>query len=383
MVKRVKDAFVGLMAVDPLIWAARRGLKTKSGLSYTLHGHGYQMGLLQTKKRVTNIKKGTQIGITLVEQIDAIHGLIYKRYPQGVMYMMPSEKLVERFSKLRFTPMFAENLWMKGHLTVNNVNEKVINGGSLIFVGALPRIIAGTNIKDSPYLRTFECDRIVRDEVDHHDMDLVDQSKQRLNYSLIRQECNLGSPTSPGYGIDLFYESSDQCLWQIKCRSCGKYTCLEREWESAIIRRGGVWLRTCTHCGAEIFVCDGEWIPEYPEREECGMWPSSFLSPRADLKGYMKRLLESEGSQRVEALRSIVGEAAVDTECQLDTVTVQSRCTKDPMRMMSIGETAMGVDTIERHLRCILCDAVRQSSVASRFSDEDERSCCRNRFWPV
>ena len=333
-----------LISVDPLLWAHTKGLKTKSGLSYSIKSHAYQIGLLQKAKRITNIKKGTQIGITLVMQIDAIHGLIYKRYPQGVLYMMPSEKHVERFSKLRFTPMFDENRWLKKYLLVNNVNEKVINGGSLIFVGARSQTVGNTSIKDSPHLRTFECDRIVRDEVDHHDKVLVEQSKQRLNYSLIRQEVNLGSPTSPDYGIDRFYEGSDQGLWQIKCRECGRHTCLEKQWESSIIKRDGEWLRTCVHCNNEIFAIDGEWIAEYPDREEYGMWVSGFLSPRADLEIYMKRLLESEGSKKCEALRSIVGEAAIDTEYQLDSVTVQSRCTKDPCQMVSTGETVMGVD---------------------------------------
>jgi len=333
-----------LITVDPLIWAHTKRLKTKSGLPYNIKSHNYQIDLLQTAKRVTNIKKGTQIGITLVEQIDAIHGLIYKRYPQGVLYMMPSEKHVERFSKLRFTPMFDENQWMKKYLLVNNVNEKVINGGSLIFVGARPIRVGGTSVKDSAALRTFECDRIVRDEIDLHDMDMVEQSKQRLNYSLIRQEVNLASPTYPDYGIDVLYEQSDQGRWQIKCRTCGRHTCIEDSWESCIVLKDNVWRRTCIHCNNEIFATDGAWETEFSHRDEAGFWISGFLSPRADLAIYMKRLLESEGTKKCEALRSIVGMASIEAENQLSETTVLSRCTKNPNQMVSTGETVMGVD---------------------------------------
>jgi hypothetical protein len=333
-----------LMASDCLIWAQTMRLKTKSGDCYSLANHAYQANLLQREKRITNIKKGTQLGLTLMYQLMAIHGLVYKIYSQGVLYMMPSEKLVERFSKLRFTPMFEENQWLKRYLLVNNVNEKIINGGSLIFVGARAQKVGGTSVKDSDALRTFECDCVIRDEIDRHDMDMVEQSKQRLNYSLIRQEVNLGSPTYPDYGIDALYEQSDQSLWQIKCPSCGKYTCLETDWESAIVLKDGVWIRSCTHCGCELDPNKGEWVAAFPDREECGRWVSGFLSPRADLRVYMKRLLESEGNKRCEALRSIVGMASIEAENQLSEITVLSRCTKDPNQMVSTGETVMGVD---------------------------------------
>ncbi len=333
-----------LIATDPLVWASIKRIKTKSGITYTLKKHGYQADLMQNTKRVTNIKKGTQLGLTLIYQFLAIHGLIYKVYPQGVLYMMPSEKLVERFSKLRFTPMFDDNPWLKKYLTVNNVNEKVINGGSLIFVGARAQKIGGSSVKDSDALRTFECDCVIRDEIDHHDMDMVEQSKQRLNYSDIRQEVNLGSPTFPDYGIDACYERSDQSRWQISCRSCGKYTCLEEDWESCIVLKNKIWTRSCKHCNAEIFVSDGSWEETFKNRDECGRWVSGFLSPKADMATYMKRLLESSGSKLCEALRSIVGLASIEAENQLSETIVISRCNNDPNSMVSIGETVMGVD---------------------------------------
>ena len=334
----------GMMRNDPLVWAHTKRLKTKSGLPYTMRGHNYQFDLLQTGKRVTNIKKGTQIGITLVEQIDAIHGLIYKRYPQGVLYMMPSEKQVERFSKLRFTPMFDENRWMKKYLKVNNVNEKIINGGSLIFVGARASKVGGTSVKDSPALRTFECDRVVRDEIDLHDMDMVEQSKQRLNYSDIRQEVNLASPTYPSYGIDALYEQSDQRRWQIKCESCGKYTCIEDTFPDSLLLKDGKWYRACVHCYVELDQTNGEWVAEFPKRDEAGFWISGFLSPRADCDIYMKRYHESEGNKLCEFMRSIMGTASIEAENQLSETVVLSRCTSEPNQMISIGETAMGVD---------------------------------------
>jgi len=334
----------GLISQDALLWAYTRKVQTKANLPFTLKDHNYQLDLLQDKKRITNIKKGSQIGVTLVMQLGAIHGLIYKLYPQGVMYMMPSEKHVERFSKLRFTPMFDDNRWMRRYLLVNNVNEKVINGGSLIFVGARPQHIGGSSVKDSIALRTFECDWIIRDEIDMQDMEMVDVSKQRLNYSLIRKETNLSTPSFPGYGIDLLYENSDQRVWQIPCRVCGKHTCIEQTFPDCIVEKGGVWKRICMHCGSEIYPPDGHWETLYPDREEAGFWISGFQSPRADLKGYMHRYHTAEGNQLCEFMRSVMGVASIEAENQLGTLDIWARCRLEPNQLYSVGETVMGVD---------------------------------------
>lgn len=331
-----------LSSVDPLVWASGR-LSVRGGL-FNLGGHSYQCDLVSRDKRVRVVKKGTQLGATLVYQLEAIHGLVFRRFPLGVMYMMPSEKTVERFSKLRFTPMFDGNIWLKRYLSVNNANEKVINGGNLIFVGARSQQVGGTSTKDSSALRTFECDIVYRDEVDLHDMEMVEQSKQRLNYSKVRGQVNLGSPTVPGYGIDLMYEESDQCRWVIPCGFCGKLTCIEEDFPKSIQMLGGVWCRVCVHCGRLIFVHDGRWESRYPDRDIRGYWASSFLSPRADLKEYMTRYHHSDGSALCEFERSILGRASIEAENQLSDVTVLDRCGSDGLRHYSGVDTVMGVD---------------------------------------
>lgn len=335
-----------LIQVHPLLWAsyAAGGINLGGGKRYSIANFKYQNYLL-TDKKVMNVKKGTQIGATLVYQFDAIHGLIYKRYPLGVIYMMPSEKLVQRFSKIRFTPMFDDNPHLNKYLNANvqNANEKIINGGSLIFVGARPVSVGGSNTKDSENLRVFSADKIIRDEVDLHDPQMVEQSKQRLNASAVQEEVNLGSPTFPGHGIDVMYEQSDQGVIQTKC-SCGKFTCLERDFPRCMDKRNGLWVRVCVHCGKELNVNDNILDITYKDRDEGGLWLSTFQSPMANISKLMSRYEKAEGSSMCEWMRSTLGVASVESENQVSAKDVYSKCGQDAPQEYSSVPTIMGVD---------------------------------------
>jgi len=219
-----------------------------------------------------------------------------------------------------------------------------INGRSIVMVGAQPKKVGGSNIADSDNLRSIPCDLVMRDELDLMDQRMVYMSKQRLKRSRFGHEVNYASPTYPSYGIDLKYEESDQRKWQIKCGSCGKYTCLGDSFPHSILKIDDRWRRSCIHCSSEIFVIDGEWIADYPDRREAGFWVSGLLSPLADLDEYMYQYHRVEGSDMSEFMRSTLGIAVTEAENQLDDVTVLSRCTSNVNQMVSVGETVMGVD---------------------------------------
>ena len=121
-------------------------------------------------------------------------------------------------------------------------------------------------------------------------------------------------------------------------------TVVVNTWPDCIIQIDGKWVRTCIHCHKEIFVRNGSWQAEFPDRREAGFWLSGLLSPYADLNEYMYDYGRLEGAKMCEFMRSRLGIATTESEYQLDETTVLSRCTTNPNQMVSIGETAMGVD---------------------------------------
>ncbi len=350
-----------MMAKNVLTWAHLRKLNLRDGIKFSLKGRPYLTGIVNYPKRILNIKKGTQIGATTTKYLEAVHGCLYKKYDQNIMYMMPTVKAVESLARVSFDPIFDYNLWLKKHVTTNTASTKEINGRSIVFVGAQPQKIGGTT-KDSANLRSIPCDVIKRDEIDLMDPDMVEKSKERLNNSKFRIEENYGSPTFPGYGIDELYENSDQNKWQILCKACGKYTALCDSWKTCIIKINGRWIRACKNCHAEIFVQDGDWEPEYKDRREGGVWIDGWLSPMADLEGYMYRYEHAEGVKLSEFLRSIIGEAASEKEMQLTREDVIGQCNPSyGSQVYSSGETAMGID-VGRTLHCVVGNRTGQET---------------------
>jgi len=332
------------MYIDPLIWANHHRINLRSGVKFSLEGMPYLSDLVNCDKNIMNCKKGAQVCMTTTKYLEAVHACYWKKYDQNIMYMMPTVTAVERLSKTAFDPIFMYNPWIIKKGSTNTTMCKEINGRSIVMVGAQPKKVGGSSVKDTDNLRSIACDCVMRDEIDLMDMDMVYMSKQRLKRSRFNHEVNFGSPTYPGYGIDQLYEDSDQRKWQIKCTHCGKYTSLVESFPDSIIQVNGVWIRACVHCHKEIYVKDGTWVADFPDRREAGFWLDGLISPYADLEEYMYQYNNIEGSRMAEFMRSTLGVATVESENQLDETTVLSRCTNSMNQMACSGETAMGVD---------------------------------------
>lgn len=333
-----------MIKTDSLVWADVKKMSLRDGYVFSLKGLNYLYDIINCPKKVRNCKKGAQMCLTTAFFLDSVHACYYRRYNQNIMYMMPTVTAVERLSKVSFDPIFQYNPWIMRKGDTNTTMCREINGRSIVMVGAQPKKVGGSNTKDTDNLRSIPCDRIDRDEIDLMDQDMVYMSTQRLLRSAFKEQNNFGSPTYPGYGIDLLYEDSDQGKWQIKCGGCGKYTCLADTFPECIIQKEGRWLRSCIHCQKEIFVIDGHWVQQFPDRREAGFWVSGLLSPYADLDEYMYEYNNIEGAQMSEFMRSRLGIAATESESQLDETVVLSRCGTAQNQMVSTGETVMGVD---------------------------------------
>ena len=329
---------------DPLVWAHKKRLNLRDGIVFSLKDMSYLFDIISCDKKISNCKKGAQMCLTTAQFVRAIHACKYRKYDQNIMYMMPTVTAVERLSKVSLDPIFQYNPWIMKKGDTNTTMCREINGRSIVMVGAQPKKVGGSGTKDTDNLRSIPCDLIMRDELDLMDMDMVYMSKQRLKRSRFGHEVNFASPTYPGYGIDKLYEESDQRKWQIKCQSCGKYTCLGDTWPECIIQVAGKWIRSCMHCHKEIFVIDGSWQADFSGRREAGFWVSGLLSPLADLDEYMYQFNNVEGTNMSEFMRSTLGIATTEAENQLDEATILSRCTSNPNQMVSTCETAMGVD---------------------------------------
>lgn len=332
-----------LKQVDSLSWCTMNNLKLSDGVPFTLAGRPYLIGLVGCDKKRKSIKKGSQVCITTAMFLNAVHGCFYRIYGKNIIYMLPTVKQAEMLSKVSFDPIFNYNKWLNKVVSTNNASIKTINGRSIVFVGAQSENVGNT--KDSINLRSIPADVVFRDEIDLMDPDMVDLSKQRLNASDFRIECNFGSPTAPDYGIDELYEDGDKRRWEIKCRSCGHYTCLVESFPKSIIRDVNKrWFRACDNCHSEIFINDGDWVALNPDARDASFWVDGLINPKADLEEYMYRYHHIEGRKLVEFERSVLGLASIEASCRLSEQEVLDKCSNHGMKFYSDSPTCMGVD---------------------------------------
>lgn len=335
-----------LMQADMPHWAIKSRIKLLGGVPFALEDCQYLADIVRNESDEKVIMKGAQARITTLFMLDAIHGLIYNQYPQGVIYYFPTEKAVEGFSKTRFGPLVGDNPCIRSYMrNTNSVSVKKVGKTFLSLLGAkATQSIQGK--KDGTAVRSTPADYVIRDERDLFDESMVRMTKDRLQNSKIAKEVDLGTPTIPDFGISKLYEESDQRHWMIPCDSCNEYTCITLEFPNSIKFRENKPYFACIKCGKEIFVQNGQWVAKYPDRLIAGWHVSHFITPNCKLSKVMTRWEHDQREGKIgEFYNGVLGLPYIPAEDRLRQSDVFACCGNDTMRTeLSITETAMGVD---------------------------------------
>ena len=250
-----------------LDWA--KGVNLGAG-PFQTEGHEYQLPMLQEEAIRQVYKKGAQMGVTEVNVLKSMYGLISSRYPQGVLYLFPTVNDVSDFSKGRFGPLLDDNPQISDLVrNTDSVSVKRIRKAMLYLRGARATGKIEGIKKTSSSLKGIPVDRIVFDEVDEMDPAMLDLALERLSHSKVKEEAYLSTPSIPDFGIDKLYNESDERVWMIKCQKCGVEACLEIEFPNCLLELpdGGV-IRVCKSCKNEIFPRDGQWVAQHPSRSK-------------------------------------------------------------------------------------------------------------------
>lgn len=342
-----KENMIRLMsALDCFTWVTANGLQLSHG-PWDLNGHEYQVAWLQEKAPKQCFIKGAQIGATECLVLNTLHGMIHGKYPAGSLYLFPTRDDVRDFSKARFDPLIDSNPFIGTFVQNTDAqNIKQIGRGFLYLRGARSTKSIGGK-KSSSQLKSIPVDRVVFDEMDEIEPEMVELAKERISHSNVQELMYLGTPTIPGFGIDAMYQLSDQRVWMIRCNSCGKETSLDLEFPACLMRnKDDKVYRGCIHCKAELNPKDGRWIAQYPSKSEdlVGWWISQLNSIRID-PGYILDLYEDPPHGDLsEVMNSKLGRAYVPAENKLTEQDVYACMGNDAMLSKSEGPCCMGVD---------------------------------------
>lgn len=335
-----------LMHADSCWWAVANKIKLIGGAVFTLDGFEYIADIMRDDSREKVVKKAAQAAGSTLFMIDAIHGLIERRYPQGVIYYFPDKVAVENFSKTRFGPLISDNHAIRKHLrNTNSVNVKKVGNTFLSLLGASPTAHIPDK-KDSTSVRQTPADYVIRDERDLFDDDMAEMTKDRLLNSMVKKEVDLGTPTIPDFGIDLCFSNSTQNERLIKCGSCNSYTDVVENFPNSIGYIKNKPFYRCISCGKEIFFRNSGWVARFPDREISGYHVSHFMNPHCDLVSIMKRWEKVQNDGKIGLFyNSILGLAYIAEDDKLLVSDVMACCGDDLMKSrQGLVGTAMGAD---------------------------------------
>lgn len=319
------------------------------GRRFTLEGHEYQRAMLTDRAIRQCFKKGSQLGLTEINVLRSIKGMLDGLYPQGVLYLFPTQNDVSDFSKSRFNPIISDNPQIAKHVQATDaVSIKRVRKSHLYLRGARSTGKIEGIKKTSSQLKSVPVDRIVFDEVDEMEPIMVELGLERLGHSLVKEEIYLSTPSIPDFGIDRLYQESDQRVWMVKCSHCGHETCLEIEFPGCLLEQAdGQVIRACKHCKKEIYPKDGHWVARYPDRSKdlVGWWISQLNSAFVDPRRILKSFNDLSGRRQLqEFYNSKLGMAYVSAENRLTTQDIYANCGLELLQTHDVGPSALGVD---------------------------------------
>jgi hypothetical protein len=343
-----------MQAVDCAYWLDQSEIRLQSG-RFSFEGHEYQKDILHCDEPRQVVRKAAQLGITEIAVLKTLHGHIHGRYPQGTLYLFPTQGDVTDFSKARFGPLIELNPQAIGRFvqSTDAANIKQIGTGMLYFRGArATKKIEGLKASSSR-LKSVPTDRNVYDEYDEMDQEMLSLAEYRMRHSMVQEELMLSTPTIPDFGIDKVFQGSDQRIWMIRCEKCRRDTCLEMEFSSApedtlLERIDGTVIRSCRNskCRAEIHPRNGRWVIQYPEntKDMVGWWISELNSLTVPPAKILSDFLNPPRGDIAEVYNSALGLPYIAAENRLTKNDVYGCCSADTMPMGHPGPCGMGVD---------------------------------------
>ncbi|KKN75816.1 hypothetical protein LCGC14_0376920 [marine sediment metagenome] len=377
------DLQKGAAQVDCGYWATEANrIRLQKG-HYSFVDREYLKEPMSSTFRRRAYMKSAQGGGSLAENLKSFHGMIHGYLPCGVLYLFPTDKDMQDYSKGVMGPIIAENYsirkWIKtGKKASDSAGLKTIRKANLYMRGAgLGQIIEGEG--ESAALKGISVDKVVFDEIELMDPMAIAKAAGRMKNSQVKEEVYIGNPGIPGRGIDEIFSLSDRRHWFRKC-GCGEWTCAELTFPDCVkIRADGTGYVGCMKCGKEVFVRDGQWVPQDRDKSDYmhGYRWSCLTSPNNDPAEILEDFINPPQGNLADVYRLSLGLPYVATENRLSMGQVYSRCGQSVMGLSDRGPCAFGLDVGKiKHL--VIGKRIGRKNFqiikVARFSDWDDIS---------
>lgn len=250
-------------------WINTNAIKTESGQVLDFHSHRYLFDIYRDNSPLLCCTKAGQIGFSTMAILKTIWLAYNKKMRIG--YVLPTADMSQKFVSSKVNPISQQNRviasWMKDK---DAVEQKQIGQGFIHFVGAQTPTAA----------IMLTMDMLILDEYDKARQDILEMFNSRLQHSVYKWKWIFSNPTIPDFGVDRFWQLSDQKKWHIK-HSCKEIFILD---ESCIDYQTETF--RCPKCKQEIIDENrrmGEWVAT-SNGEWSGYWIPLWINPMVTAK---------------------------------------------------------------------------------------------------
>lgn len=300
-------------------------LVTENGKPLDFKTHRYLFDIYRDNSPLLCCIKAGQIGFSTMAIVKTLW-LAHNRHI-NIGYILPTSEMVEKFVGSKVNMMIQENpvlmTWVKDK---DSIKQKQLGKNSIFYLGS----------QTDRSAIMLSLDLLVGDEYDKSPQGTLETYDSRLQHSEYKWKWIFSNPTIPDFGVDRFWQQSDQKKWHIK-HSCKEIYILD---ESCIDYKQEKYI--CPKCKGEITDENrrmGEWVAT-KDGKYSGYWIPLWVNPMVKAP----EICEKKREKSAEFFANFVaGLPYINTTNMLSQQILESNLL-DQVNMQE-GRIVMGLDT--------------------------------------
>ena len=189
-------------------WLDEHNIKTDTGSPLDFRDHQFMWDIYKDLSPKQVIMKAAQITMSTCATLKAFW--VAENKKMDLIYTLPTESDRNSFVGGKVNRIIAQNPHMLSLVKdKDSIEQKQVGDNFIHFRGTWTQKAA----------IMIPSDLNIYDEVDASKQDVIEQYATRLQHSKYRWEWIFSHPSASGYGVDRYWQKSDQKHWLIKCKN--------------------------------------------------------------------------------------------------------------------------------------------------------------------
>lgn len=260
------------------------GLKNDQGQPLDFYDHPFLIDIYRDFTPELCCLKAAQIGFSTMANIKAFW--VAKNKKLDIIYSLPAASDIHEFVAGKTNRLISNNpVFQQWTADKDSIEQKRV-GDSVIYY-------RGTWTDRAALM--IPADLYIADEVDRSKQEVVMQYSTRLQHSDYKWRWYFSNPSTPGYGVDVMWQKSDQKHYFYQC-DCGHWQYLTMD-----NIMGDKPYFGCVKCRKELSRRynhgKAKWVARFQGRPVSGYWISLLMNPKVSAQEILDKKKEYTDAQ--------------------------------------------------------------------------------------